>query len=97
MQLTARVRVMGMGQVLELDWAETVRRARIQRASGFGSCQRCPLLSGRYMYVGDFWQSAPDQIKGHDFTIWGTLEFADDGNVSTTGLQDSFTIDIFKN
>lgn len=34
-----------------------------------------------YMYVGDAWQSAPDGVKGHDFTRWLPLEFDTNGTI----------------
>lgn len=47
-----------------------------------------------YMWVGDRWQSAPDHIKGHDFTYWGVLSFDEDGNVLPLPFQDSFQVNV---
>ena len=48
----------------------------------------------QFMYVGDHWQSAPDGLKSHDFTVWAPLVFADDGNVTSPGFLPSFTVDV---
>ena len=48
----------------------------------------------QYMYVGDHWQSAPDGLKSHDFTVWAPLVFAADGNVSSPGFLPNFTVDV---
>ena len=48
----------------------------------------------QFLYVGDHWQSAPDRLKAHDFTVWGRLAFAADGNVTTPGFEDQFSIDV---
>jgi len=46
-----------------------------------------------WMYIGDHWQSAPDGLKSHDFTVWAPLVFSEDGlSVTTAGFQDSFII-----
>ena len=50
--------------------------------------------AAQYMYVGDHWQSAPDRLKSHDFTVWAPLFFSADGNVSTLGFQSSFVVDV---
>ena len=48
------------------------------------------------MYIGDHWQSAPDGIKGHDFTVWAPLFFSADGqNVSTAGFQNAFRVSVW--
>jgi beta-xylosidase len=47
-----------------------------------------------FLYVGDHWQSAPDRLKSHDFTVWAPLSFADNGALSSKGFQDSFTVDV---
>jgi len=41
---------------------------------------------------GDRWQSAPDQIKAHDFSYWTPLVFAADGSVQPITWQDNVTI-----
>jgi hypothetical protein len=48
----------------------------------------------QWMWYGDRWQSAPDGRKGHDFTYWEPLEFAADGNVTSFGWTDSFTVSV---
>lgn len=48
----------------------------------------------QFAYVGDHWQSAPDRLKSHDFTVWAPLEFDATGNVSSPGFLSSFTIDV---
>jgi len=48
----------------------------------------------QFMYVGDHWQSSPDGLKSHDFTVWAPLFFAADGTVSTKGFQDNFTVSV---
>eukprot|EP01116_Phalansterium_solitarium_P010020 TRINITY_DN24401_c0_g1_i1.p1 TRINITY_DN24401_c0_g1~~TRINITY_DN24401_c0_g1_i1.p1 ORF type:complete len:347 (-),score=107.94 TRINITY_DN24401_c0_g1_i1:115-1155(-) len=52
------------------------------------------LADGSYTYLwqGDRWQSAPDGLKGHDFSYWGPLQFDASGNVSVLAWQDSFTL-----
>lgn len=37
-------------------------------------------------------QSAPDGIKGHDFTFWSPLTFQPDGNITAMAWTDNFTI-----
>jgi len=48
-----------------------------------------------YLWQGDRWQSAPDGIKGHDFSYWQPLTFDSQGKVQGP-LQwvDSFTVDV---
>ena len=49
----------------------------------------------QFMYIGDHWQSAPDRIKGHDFTVWAQLQFSPDGlQVTTAGFQDTFNVSV---
>ena len=48
----------------------------------------------QFLYIGDHWQSAPDGLKSHDFTVWAPLSFTTDGNVTTSGFQSSFIIDV---
>jgi len=48
-----------------------------------------------YIWQGDRWQSAPDGIKGHDFSYWQSLSFDSQGNVQgPLTWVDSFTIDV---
>ena len=50
----------------------------------------------QFMYIGDHWQSAPDRIKGHDFTVWAKLDFSQDGlQVTTNGFQGSFNVSVW--
>lgn len=48
----------------------------------------------QFMYVGDHWQSAPDGVKGHDFTVWAPLVFSDDGLTVTATYQDQFKVTV---
>jgi hypothetical protein len=50
--------------------------------------------SQQFMFIGDRWQSAPDGIKGHDFTYFFPLSFTADGNVTAMQLVDSFEVDL---
>jgi hypothetical protein len=50
----------------------------------------------QFMYIGDHWQSAPDGLKSHDFTVWAPLIFTTDGNVTTRGFESSFVVDVAK-
>ena len=45
-------------------------------------------------WYGDRWQSAPDGVKGHDFTYWSPLAFAADGNITAFAWVDNFTITV---
>jgi hypothetical protein len=48
----------------------------------------------QFLYIGDHWQSAPDRLKSHDFTVWAPLAFSADGNITTNGFEEEFTIDV---
>jgi hypothetical protein len=48
----------------------------------------------RYMWQGDRWQSAPDQIKGHDFTYWSPLSFDENGDIQVLTFENEFTVDV---
>jgi len=48
----------------------------------------------QFLYVGDHWQSAPDRLKSHDFTVWAPLSFSATGAVSAAGFAPNFTIDL---
>ena len=48
----------------------------------------------QYGWYGDRWQSAPDGVKGHDFTYWSPLAFAADGNITAFAWVDNFTITV---
>jgi len=48
-----------------------------------------------YLWQGDRWQSAPDGIKGHDFSYWQPLSFDSQGRIQSPLVWvDSFTIDV---
>lgn len=44
------------------------------------------------VWVGDRWQSAPDGLKGHDFTFWEPLSFDAGGNITHMQWVDNFTL-----
>ena len=46
------------------------------------------------MYIGDRWQSAPDRLKAHDFTVWAPVVFDAAGNATTGGFEDEFTLSV---
>ena len=48
----------------------------------------------QFLYIGDHWQSSPDGLKAHDFTVWAPLVFDASGNVSSPGFLPSFTVDV---
>ena len=48
----------------------------------------------QFAYVGDHWQSAPDGLKSHDYTVWAPLVFDATGNVTSPGFLSNFTIDV---
>ena len=50
--------------------------------------------NAQFMFIGDHWQSAPDGLKSHDFTVWAPLSFAADGTMASSGFQNSFTVDV---
>jgi len=50
--------------------------------------------SWQYLWQGDRWQSAPDGLKGHDFSYWGPLTFDSEGEIQPLDFQDAFTIDV---
>lgn len=54
----------------------------------------CNLTPSLPSDVGDHWQSAPDGLKSHDFTVWAPLLFDALGNVSSPGFVDNFTVDV---
>jgi hypothetical protein len=49
----------------------------------------------QYLWRGDRWQSAPDQIKGHDFTYVGPMKFDASGIVQPLPFLDNFQISVF--
>jgi beta-xylosidase len=48
----------------------------------------------QFMYVGDHWQSSPDGLKSHDFTVWAPLTFDVNGVASSPGFLDNFEVDV---
>jgi hypothetical protein len=48
----------------------------------------------QFMYIGDHWQSAPDGLKAHDFTVWAPLVFDESGNVTSPGFLPQFNVDV---
>eukprot|EP01089_Gocevia_fonbrunei_P020830 TRINITY_DN7846_c0_g1_i1.p1 TRINITY_DN7846_c0_g1~~TRINITY_DN7846_c0_g1_i1.p1 ORF type:complete len:312 (-),score=46.73 TRINITY_DN7846_c0_g1_i1:6-941(-) len=47
-----------------------------------------------FLWQGDRWQSAPDHIKGHDFSYWGPLQFDSKGNVKPLIWENAFTLEL---
>ena len=47
----------------------------------------------KYIWLGNRWQSSPDETKGHDFTVWIPLNWT---NTSIQTLQwfDNFTVNL---
>jgi hypothetical protein len=79
---------------------ENVRKEQLcRRASGIHAQQTdiFPYVSTtglQFMWMGDRWQSAPDGIKGHDFTFWYPMQFDATGNVTAMRWVDSFSVDL---
>ncbi|MGB3465963.1 MAG: family 43 glycosylhydrolase [Cyclobacteriaceae bacterium] len=49
----------------------------------------------RYIWMGDLWGSAADNIKGHDFQYWSApLHFNDDGSIQRMRWTDEWEIDL---
>ena len=46
------------------------------------------------MWQGDRWQSAPDQLKSHDFTFWKPLDFGKNGSINRITWVDSFMLQV---
>jgi len=51
-------------------------------------------VENQYIWQGDRWQSAPDGLKGHDFTYFGPLSFDAQGGVAALTFLNNFTIDV---
>ena len=50
---------------------------------------------GDYLYTGDLWSSAPDDLKSHDIQYWSPpLEFDDSGNIYPMHFVEQFTVDL---
>jgi hypothetical protein len=47
-----------------------------------------------FAWIGDHWQSAPDHVKAHDFTVWAPVAFDAAGHIQTMYLLSNFTIDV---
>jgi hypothetical protein len=47
----------------------------------------------QYLWMGDLWGSAPDNIKGHDMQYWAPLEFDKEGNIMPLKWVDEFRLD----
>lgn len=48
-----------------------------------------------YLYTGDLWSSAPDDLKSHDIQYWSPpLEFDDSGNIYPMHFVEQFTVDL---
>jgi hypothetical protein len=48
-----------------------------------------------FVLIGDRWGSAPDGMKGHDFTYWTSpLQFDDDGMICPLQWEDSWEVTI---
>lgn len=47
-----------------------------------------------YLYIGDRWQSAPDRIKAHDFTLFAPLAFGPTGALLPIPDLDTFILNL---
>lgn len=47
-----------------------------------------------FLWHGDEWQSAPDGIKGHDFSYLGLLQFTSETEIAPIPWQDFFVLDL---
>ena len=65
-------------------------------AQPLGILQMETVTGPQYAYVGDRWQSTPDDMKGHDFLyISEPLTFAANGNIARmAAFTNSFTVDL---
>ena len=65
-------------------------------AQPLGILQMETVTGPQYSYVGDRWQSTPDDLKGHDFIyISEPLSFATNGNIAPmAAFTNSFTVDL---
>jgi hypothetical protein len=46
----------------------------------------------RFVVIGDRWQTAPDGLKGHDYTYWTSpLEFDEDGMIRRLAWEDEWS------
>jgi hypothetical protein len=56
------------------------------------------LTNFTYLYTGDMWHSAPDDLKSHDFQYWQPLTFDDTvtpPRIKKLEWMDSFTLEIY--
>ncbi|MFV0505579.1 MAG: family 43 glycosylhydrolase [Bacteroidales bacterium] len=48
-----------------------------------------------YIWIGDLWGSASDNIKGHDYMYWSKpLEFSENGNILSLEWTDEWSLDL---
>lgn len=45
-----------------------------------------------FIYYGNRWQSAPDGVKGHDFTLWAPVTFQTNGFMAPLQRLDQFNV-----
>ncbi len=51
----------------------------------------------KYIWIGDLWGSASDNIKGHDYQYWSApLEFNEDGTIKPMKWTDRWTVELKK-
>eukprot|EP00051_Salpingoeca_urceolata_P032757 m.17217 g.17217 ORF g.17217 m.17217 type:complete len:416 (+) comp5416_c0_seq2:753-2000(+) len=50
-----------------------------------------------YVWTGDRWQQAPDQIKGHEGQFWAPLKFDSVGKIQPVKWIDQFDLDVGSN
>ncbi|GAA4271153.1 family 43 glycosylhydrolase [Aquimarina gracilis] len=51
----------------------------------------------KYIWIGDLWGSASDNIKGHDYQYWSApLEFEQDGTIKTMKWKDQWSVELKK-
>jgi hypothetical protein len=48
----------------------------------------------QYLWMGDRWGSASDDIKGHDFQNWAVLSFDQDGMIRQLENKDTWTLQV---
>ena len=51
-----------------------------------------------YIYTGDLWSSAPDNLKSHDIQYWSILKFDDSIQppvIQQMKFEDEFYFDLF--
>ncbi len=51
----------------------------------------------KYIWIGDLWGSASDNIKGHDYQYWSApLEFKKDGTIKPMTWKDQWSVELKK-